>query len=70
MQYTVTVTLNHEQIGKHPDRITKMKPIINKYKWERINFSSEKYGWKKFEKSNATIALNVLYAKKEKIYPA
>ena len=47
-----------------------MKPIINKYKWERINFSSEKYGWKKFEKSNATIALNVLYAKKEKIYPA
>ena len=24
----------------------------------------------KFEKNNVTIALNVLYAKKEKIYPA
>ena len=31
---------------------------------------SEKYNWKKFEKKNVTIALNVLYAKKEKIYPA
>ena len=25
--------------------------------------------WKKFEKNNVTIALNVLYAKKENIYP-
>ena len=27
-----------------------------------------KNDWKKFEKNNLTIALNVLYAKKEKIY--
>ena len=26
--------------------------------------------WKKFERNNGTIALNVLYAKKEKIYSA
>ena len=26
--------------------------------------------WKKFEKNNLPIALNVLYPKKEKIYPA
>ena len=35
-----------------------------------INFSSEKDDWKKFEKNNVTITLNVLYVKKEKICPA
>ena len=34
--------------------------------WEGINFLSEKNDWKKIEKNNATIPLNVLYAKKEK----
>ena len=36
---------------------------------EEVNFSSEKYDWKKFGKYNITIALNVLYAKKKNIYP-
>ena len=31
-QYAVTVILNHEQIGKYLDRITKIKSFINKYK--------------------------------------
>ena len=31
-----------------------------------MNFSSEEDDWKQFEKNNQTIALNVLYAKKEK----
>ena len=33
-------------------------------------FLSEKDNWKRFEKNNWTITLNVLYAKKEKIYPS
>ena len=44
--------------------------FINKYNWEGINFKSKKDDWKKIDKNNVTIALNVLYAKKEKIYPA
>ena len=40
--------LNHEQIRKDPLKITKIKPLINKYNWEGINFSSEKDHWKKF----------------------
>ena len=36
----------------------------------RIIFLLEKDDWKKVEKNNRTIALNVLYDKKEKIYPA
>ena len=62
--------LNYEEIIKDPQGITKIKPFINKYKWEGIHYSSEKDDQKKFEKNNVTIALNVLYAKKEKIYPA
>ena len=65
-QYAITVALNHEEIGKHPERITKIKPFINKYNWEGINYPSEKEDWKKIDKNNLTIALNVLYAKKEK----
>ena len=61
-QYALTVALNYEEIGKNPERITKIKTFINKCKWKGINFSSEKGDWKKFEKSNVTIALNVLHA--------
>ena len=28
---------------KDPQRITKIKPFINKYNWQRINYPSEKY---------------------------
>ena len=63
-QYAVTSALNHHE------RITKIKPFINKYKWERINFTSKKDDWKKNLKSNVTIVFDVLYVKKEKIYPA
>ena len=55
-QYAVKVALNHERITKH--------------NCKEINFPSEKDDWKKFEKINVTITLNVLYVKKEKIYPA
>ena len=46
-QYSVTLVLNYEKIGKHAERITKIKPFINRYKWEGINFPSEKDDWKK-----------------------
>ena len=69
-QYTVTVALNHEEIKKDTQIITKIKPFINKYNWERIHFPSEKDDWIKIEKNDLTIALNVLYAKKLKIYPS
>ena len=58
--------LNHEEIKKDWERITKIKPFINKYNWKGINFPSEKDDWKKIKKNNVTIALNVLYAKKKK----
>ena len=66
LQYAVTAMLNHKEIKKDPQRITRIKPFINKYNWEGMNFPSEKDDWKKLEKNNVTIVLNVLYTKKEK----
>ena len=54
---------------KDPQKLKKIKPFINKHNWQGINYSSEKDDWKKIKKNNLTIALNVLYAKKEKIHP-
>ena len=65
----VTVALNHEEVKKDPQIITKYKPFTNKYNSEGINFPSEKCNWKKFEKTKVAIALIVLYVQKEKIYP-
>ena len=48
----------------------KHSAFISKYNWEGINCPSEKDAWKKFEKNILTIALNVLYAKKDKIHSA
>ena len=48
LQYNVTVALIHGKIRKNPERITKIKLFINKYKWDGINFPSEKDDQKNF----------------------
>ena len=57
-QYAITVTLNHEEIGKHFERITKIDIFIDKYNLEGKNHPSEKDDWTKIVKSNRTIAGN------------
>ena len=64
LQHAATVALNHKQIEKDPQGISKNKPLIGTYNWEGINYPSEKNYWKKFKKNNLTITLNVLHAKK------
>ena len=51
---------------KNPERKTKIKPFINKYNWEGINYTSEKGDWKTLEKNNLTIALIFCMLKKKK----
>ena len=53
--------LNYQNIERHPQRISKLKPYINKYNWEGIEFPAGPKDWKKFERNNKTIALNVLF---------
>ena len=64
-QYAVTVAINHKEILKDP----KNKPFLGKYYWQEINYQSEKDDWKKIQKNNLTVVLNILCIKKEKIYP-
>ena len=60
-KYALTVVLNHEQIGKDPQRITKIKPCIDQQSWKEVDFLLHKKDWKEFEKNNKTIAVNILY---------
>ena len=48
--YAVTVALDYEKIKKDTQRITKIKPFINKCNWEGINYPTKKDYWKNFEK--------------------
>ena len=41
-QYTVTVTLNYEQIKKDPQRISKNESFSDQYNWKEIDFLSHK----------------------------
>ena len=64
-QYAVTVTLNYEEIEKDPETTTKFKPFINKYNQDGTKYPSQKEDWKKFEKNNVTIALNVFQMERD-----
>ena len=60
-QYSITVALNHQKIENYPKRISNIEPFIDQYNWEGINFLAGIKDWKKFEKNNKTIALNILF---------
>ena len=70
-QYATTLALNFINIDKHHQRMSKIKPFINNYNWNDINFPTAKKDWNKFELNNKNVALNILYvpfnAKKIKI---
>ena len=57
--------LTHEEIQRDPQRITKIKPFINRYNWKEQNFKSREDDWKKIEKENLTVVLNIFYAQKD-----
>ena len=43
--YAFTVALNHNEIGDHPERISKILPYISKYNWDILTFHhKEKIG--------------------------
>ena len=60
-QYAATFALNREK----NQRISKIKPFINKYNWNGIKYPSKIDDWKMFEKNNLIIALNILYIKEK-----
>ena len=61
-QYALTVALNHQNIEKNPQRISKIKPFIDQYHWKERDFPSHSKDWKKFEQNNETITLKILFS--------
>ena len=58
-QYSITVALNHQNIENHPERISNIKPFIDQYNWKDTYFPAGIKAWKKFERNNKTITLNI-----------
>ena len=60
-QYVATLALNFDDIDRNPPRVSKIKPFIDNYNWNDINFPATKKDWNKFELNNKNVALNILY---------
>ena len=60
IQNALDDAIDYQNIAKHPERISQLKPYINKYNWEGIEFPAGPKEWIKFEQSNKTVALNML----------
>ena len=60
-QYSITVALNHQNIENHPERISNIGIFTDQYNWEGIEFPAGIKDWKRFERNNKTIALNILF---------
>ena len=56
--------IKSEEIKKEPPKITWIKSFIVKYKWEGINYPSEKYDWKRHKTNAVTIAVILLMIQK------
>ena len=59
-QYATTLALNFNKIYKQPERISRIKPFIENYNWNYINFPANKKDWNRFELNNKDVALNIL----------
>ena len=59
--YAAAVALNQKEIKIDQQRTSNLKPFLNKYNWNGINYLSKIDDWKAFEKNNLTIAINILH---------
>ena len=55
------MALHHQQIGSHPERMSSIDFFSYIYNWKGTEFPAGIKDWKKFEKNNKTIALNILF---------
>ena len=51
--------LNYQTVETNLEKISKLKPCINRYNWEGIKFPAGPKDWKKFEQNNKTTALKI-----------
>ena len=65
-QYAIIAAVHHQNIGKNHHRITKLTPFINNYNWKDIDFPTGSKEYKRLERNNENIALNILAASRDK----
>ena len=58
-KYAVIVALHHQEIERNPQRISELKPFVNRYNWEDIELISHSKDWARFEQNIKSIALNI-----------
>ena len=60
-QYAIIAALNYQNINHNPERISKLKPFIDNYNWDNIDFPAGHKDSSAFEENNNDIAINILY---------
>ena len=60
-QYAVTLAFDYDKIDKNHQRISKIRPFIDQHNWKDIDYPATSKDWKKFERNNESIAINILY---------
>ena len=67
-EYSIIVALDHQNIERHPERLSSIHFFSHIYNQESIEFPARIKDWKRFERNNKTIALNILFVpRNEKI---
>ena len=68
-QQAAMVALNHGEVKRDLQIISKIDPFVDKYSWKRIKYPSKIDDLELFGKNNPIIALDVLYIKEIEICP-
>ena len=53
--------MNYQNINHNPERTSKLRPFINDYNWDDINFPAGHKDYSAFERNNRDITLNIIY---------
>lgn len=66
-RWSVNAALLHEEIGAHPERISKLLRFEDRYNWGRLKFLLAISKISSFEKDNSDIVVNILFITKRSI---
>ena len=69
-KWAMIAALYHEEIGKDPQRLSRLRPFAERCDWEGLEFPVAINKISKFEKRNPEIAVNVLFVSGRSIFVA
>ncbi|XP_057305351.1 uncharacterized protein LOC130642280 [Hydractinia symbiolongicarpus] len=61
-KYAIIAAIHQEEIGTNHQRISKLRPYVDQYNWQGIEFPTSIKDITKFERNNPDIAVNVFFA--------